>query len=119
MARVKGVGGRGDDGEEVRLYDGESELWGENGEEDSETIKVREWKTTRRGHGRVRRRRSRGQVERDGVALEPVVAALHLMESFAASPLLFFVLVDADRVTSEKSVAFRMQGFLPAPEKVL
>lgn len=42
MAQVKGVGGRGDDGEEVRLYDGESELWGENGEEDSETIKVRE-----------------------------------------------------------------------------
>lgn len=36
------MGGRGDDGEEVRLYDGESELWGENGEKDSETIKVRE-----------------------------------------------------------------------------
>lgn len=36
------MGGQGDDGEEVRLYNGESELWGGKGEEDSKTIKGRE-----------------------------------------------------------------------------
>lgn len=86
-------------------------------EEGGETMKVREWKRTRRGHGGGKQRGLWGEVARDKVASLHTMAAPRQMESFAERACLCVCFSRREETHFWEIGGFIMQGFHPAPKR--